>query len=463
MTTRGSALLAVGMCACTRLPAPTVSDARDRPQAPAPPAEQNVLVPEPSEIARPCALESEAFERATRELEAIGQRIEQLAPTGDPEPLWSALRRLVVGECFELRRVFDVYADDEPPSSGLALRTWWSDGGAEWIEQFLAPDMTWERPSVRVAFTPELMPDHPLADLFCPLADLDCDPRTRGWTLRANQAFEDHAERRWARYRANDDELPAVRGWSRCEELATSKPDELRYETWIECIDHVTLRRSVFPIGGLRAPETGWFIIRGRRGHYQFCDEIRAFDLATGSVHAATSCSGGGSVDGAQTNAGRVLQTTSGRVPVDALREAVWMALWSTQMPHTDQLLGGHGYPLPETIEPMGSERATAGLMGVSLVSGQTRLDWTYVRDGLPSHGGKLRWPEDYNDGAQDHAVRLLQIAEAAMVVGCAPERVPKTLSLEAGGTGSLSDTQLELERALVSMKPPRCRGRLGP
>jgi hypothetical protein len=455
MTTRWSTLLAVGMCACTRLPTPTVSDARDRPQPPAPPGEQNVLVPEPSEIARPCALESEAFERATRELEAIGQRIEQLAPTGDPEPLWIALQQLVVGECFGLRRVFDMDADDEAPSSGLALRTWWDDGGAKWIEQFLAPDVTWERPSVRVAFTPELTPDHPLADLFCPLADLDCDPRTRGWTLRANQAFEHHAERRWTRYRTRtrNDERPADRDdWERCEQLATSKPDHLGYETWIECIDHVTLRRSVFPIGGLRAPETGWFIIRGRRGHYQFCDEIRAFDLATGSVHVVASCSGDG----------RVLQTTSGHVPVDALREAVWMALWSTQMPHTDQLLGGSGYPLPETIEPMGSKRVAAGLMGVSLVSGQTRLDWTYVRDGLPSHRGELSWPEDYNDGARDHAVRLLQIAEAAMVVGCAPERPPKTLTPIDLDRGSLSDTQLELERALVSMKPPRCRGRLG-
>jgi hypothetical protein len=462
--TRWIALLAVGVCACT-LPTPTVGEAREPPQPRSPPAEEIALVPKPSQIAGPCAVESEAYERATREFEAIAQRIEQLGPTDDPEPLWIALQQLVMGECFELRRVFDVDADDEAPSSGLALRTWWADGGAEWIEQFLTPDMTWERPSVRVAFTPELTPDHPLADLSCPLADLDCDPRTRGWTLRAKQAFEQHAERRWTRQRTRNDELPATRDWSQCEQLATTKPDRLGYEIWIECIDHVTLRQSVFPIGGLRAPDTGWFIIRGRRGHYQFCDEIRAFDLATGSVHVAASCSGlalrnDGSVDGAQTSADRVLQTTSGRVPVDTLREAVWMALWSTQMPHTDQLLGGNGYPLPDTIEPMGSEGVAAALMGARLASGQTRLDWIYVRDGLPSHSGELRWPEDDDNGARDHAVRLLQIAEAAMFVGCAPERAPKKLTPIDSDRGSLSDTQLELEQALLSMKPPRCRGR---
>jgi hypothetical protein len=218
----------------------------------------------------------------------------------------------------------------------------------------------------------------------------------------------------------------------------------------------------VFPIGGLRAPEDGWFIVRGRRGHYQFCDEIRAFDLATGSVHAVASCSGlvlrdGGSVDGAQTDAGRVLQETSGRVPVDALREAVWMALWSTEMSdHNDQLLGGMGYPLPQTIEPMGRDNATVGLMGMSMSSGQTTLDWTYVRDDRPSVSGRLRWPEDYNDGAMDHAVRLLQIAEAAMAVGCVSAGVPGVSPLDANRE-TLSETQRELERALASIKAPRC------
>ncbi|MFO7567570.1 MAG: hypothetical protein R6X02_33305 [Enhygromyxa sp.] len=101
--------------------------------------------------------------------------------------------------------------------------------------------------------------------------------------------------------------------------------------------------------------------------------------------------------------------------------------------------------------------------MGASLVSGQTRLDWTYVRDGLPSHGGELRWPEHYDDGARDHAVRLLQTAEAAMVVGCAPERPPKKLTPVDSDRGSLSDTELELEQALLSMKPPRCRGAIPP
>jgi hypothetical protein len=424
------------------------------------------------ELAVPCAVDSKAFRLAKQELEALEQRIEQLQPTDDPEPIWSALNELLMRECFALSGVVNGYANDAAPSSGIALRTWWKDGGDDWVEQFLYAEMTFERPSVRVAFAPELTPGHPLVDLFCPLAEPDCDVQTRGWKLRANQAFEDHAERRWTRFNDDDDELPAVRDEDRCEALAVSKPSHLRYETWIRCIDHVTLRGSVLPIGGLRVPRAGWFVVRGRRGHYQFCDELRAFDLATGSVHAVASCSGlalrnDGSVDGAQTNAGRVLEEKSGRVPVDALREAVWMALWSSEMSQHNQLLGGNGYWLPEAIEPMGRGGVAFGLMGLAMSTGQTTLDWTYVRDGHPSVSGKLSWPEDYNDGARNHTARLLQIAESAMVVGCAPAAVPK-ISFAGGGTSvsprdadrrTLSETQLELERVLARMKAPKCEG----
>lgn len=39
----------------------------------------------------------------------------------------------------------------------------------------------------------------------------------------------------------------------------------------------------------LRAPSHGWFILRGRRGHYRFSDEVRAYDLATGAAYVARS------------------------------------------------------------------------------------------------------------------------------------------------------------------------------
>ncbi|NVB37517.1 hypothetical protein G6O69_06710 [Pseudenhygromyxa sp. WMMC2535] len=406
MTKRRITLLAVGLCACTRLPAPTSSEDRADPEDPAPFEE--------SEFIKPC--EGETLARARAELEAIEQSIEALAPGDDPEPQWRALVQLFEGECFALSRVYAMDADDEAPSSGLALRTWWGDGGALWAEEFLSLETTWERPSVRVALSPELTPQHPLVDLLCPLAEPDCDPQTRGWTLRAKQAFEDHAERRWARYRSGDEALPGVRDSGECETLAMSKPEALRYETWLECIDHVSLRRSVFPIGGLKAPQTGWFVVRGPSGRN--CEETRAFELATGRVSVTASCS-----DSAQADTEGEPRTTGGRVPVDALREAVWMALWTTQMPHADQLLGDSGYPIPDAIAVMSREEVGAGVMSATFSSGQTTLEWTYVREGEPTLSGELRRPEDYDDGARDHAGRLLAVAEAAMVEGPVPAR----------------------------------------
>ena len=33
----------------------------------------------------------------------------------------------------------------------------------------------------------------------------------------------------------------------------------------------------------------GWLVIRGRRGHYDFCDELHAYDLDSGSMVPADS------------------------------------------------------------------------------------------------------------------------------------------------------------------------------
>ena len=39
-----------------------------------------------------------------------------------------------------------------------------------------------------------------------------------------------------------------------------------------------------------RRPDTGWLVIAGRRGHYQFCDTIRAYHLGTGAAFIDDSC-----------------------------------------------------------------------------------------------------------------------------------------------------------------------------
>lgn len=475
MRSRATDLAVMTLCACARAPAPTVAGPSEVTR-PVHAADGGVVehpsTPNANALVRPCEPGDEAAERAVQQLAAVSARIEGLAPTDDPTPAWAALQELLEGECFALHPLVGMYSGDRAPTSGLSLQTWWTSGGASWVGQFLELHTTWQRPSVREVFAPELLGDHPLADMFCAIASPDCDPRTRGWKVRAWKAFEDFAELQWVQSMAGEDELPPRRDWGLCRERAEAEPAPERYAVWTRCIDRVTLRQSVFPIGDLREPEDGWFVVRGRRGHHNFCDEIRVYDLATGSAHVVASCSGlalreDGSVDGRRTDDGRVLRETSGRVPVDALREAVWMALWSTVIP-SGQVLGGSGFPLSDAIEPMGDpDHLTIGLASISTSSGQTTLDWTYVRDGHPPVTGDLRWPENYNDAAKDHAVRLLRVAEKAMVESCAPRRVP-SIALRPGGTGvshldanpaSLDDTARQLERMLTEKKPrPNCR-----
>jgi hypothetical protein len=68
----------------------------------------------------------------------------------------------------------------------------------------------------------------------------------------------------------------------------------------------------------LDAPPFLGIVIRGRRGHYDFCDELGAYDMETGAAYVAKSCSGlhlrtDGSVDFEGTNAARKAAVVAGR------------------------------------------------------------------------------------------------------------------------------------------------------
>ncbi len=109
------------------------------------------------------------------------------------------------------------------------------------------------------------------------------------------------------------------------------------------------------PLGRFRAPDRGWLVIRGRRGHYEFCDELRAYDVETGAAYVAKSCSGlhlrpGGSVDFEATNASRKAAVEAGRVDVANLREAVWMILLAPQA--QEGYLSADYFSLPKGMVP---------------------------------------------------------------------------------------------------------------
>src|SRR5262249_15238973 len=150
----------------------------------------------------------------------------------------------------------------------------------------------------------------------------------------------------WKRERPpTDDDCPAyARGAPRRRQLASFR----------ECLDASAERSLAFPIGRVKKPTAGWLVVSGRRGHYEFCDELRAFDLATGSAYRVASCSGlalmsGGAVDHRATDAARKQDRERGMVSLDEIREAAWMLLQLGEL-DKDVLTYGFGQAPPKDV-----------------------------------------------------------------------------------------------------------------
>ena len=94
-------------------------------------------------------------------------------------------------------------------------------------------------------------------------------------------------------------------------------------------------------------------------------------------------------------------------------------------------VLSSTGTALPPEITPV---RRSGQGMGFGTGSGsgssaQTRLNWTWSQSPGHRHSGDLLWPEDYDRAGYDHAVKLLQIAEASFVESCPRAALPGWLT----------------------------------
>jgi hypothetical protein len=420
----------------------------------------------PAPEARPCRLGSAPHQEATRALTALSAQIEALAPAADPRPASAALTALLAHPCLRLADL-DLA---EPPrfDSALALKHFWKESGAVWLQTYLEhakPGTEGGRMVVlpaapRPTLSRETHPGHALAPLLCSLADTGCGARTRGWALRASDTL--------ARgdYLSNTDS-------DECERKARRERAPRRYTAWRACLDSKILRTMALPLGGLNAPADGWLVIHGRRGHYDFCDEIRAYDLATGAAYMAKRCDGLIRLwtgEGGDPDAGRV-KTQAGQVVRENLREAAWMMLIAPFAGEKAVRSARYLY-VPDGIEARRSARQEPRRRIIVTSSDQTELAWSYVRKGEVLVTGTVTWPSDDNNAARTHAVHLLQIAEASLVAGCPRAVLPAGLISTArlGGrpevspvdasADALDSVALELEKALEGLRTdPAARG----
>jgi len=309
---------------------------------------------------------------------------------------------------------------------------------------------------------------------MCRANDERCGQQTKGWLGRAHRAFEGYALKNAASRAKNSPHNSRGQVLKNCEQKALKEPAGERYLGWRQCIASVHQRRVALPLGKFRAPSEGWLVMRGRRGHHSFCDEVRAYDLKTGAAYTVQSCSGlalrpSGRVNAKLTNAARKSRTLMGKLPVSNLREAALMTFLASEA-EQDIQAEPDAVALPPGISQKVTPTNNRGLGFIGshgwFSSAQTSLAWSWIRRGKVQAEGALTWPQS-SDAAQDYAVKLLKIAEVAMTPGCPPARLPPNLPVgsKTSGVSSLdanprSRGRLEIElvgqlRALE--KNPRC------
>ena len=421
------------------------------PEARGQPTRRPTAGPDVTLEARPCRPDSAAHREATQALAALSAQIEALAPAADHQPARAALTALLAHPCLRLAEL-DL---EEPPTfdSALALKTFWKEAGEYWLQAYLDYAKPGTEGGGRVVLpgTPrptlskETHPGHDLAPLLCSLADADCGVRTRGWAMRAGDALEESGY-------ISDTES------EECERKARRERPPRRYAVWRACIDAKVPETMALPLGGLDAPVDGWLVIHGRRGHYEFCDEIRAYDLATGAAYVAQRCDGlirMWTGEGGDPDAGRV-KARAGQVLRENLRETAWMMLITPFAGKRAMRSFQHLF-VPKGIEVRRAARDEPRERRFVISSDQTELAWSYVRQGAVMATGTITWPSDHNDTARSHAVRLLEIAEAAFVAGCPRTALPPGLISTAWlgdrpGVSPIDASADELDRAALEL-----------
>lgn len=389
-----------------------------------------------NETLRRCAKDSAAHVSAERGLRELDVAVERLGPADSPGPSVETLYNLLKTECFwmasESLRL-------PKPDSVQSLQEWWRSGGESWLAAYLELPMLGLvealqphvvlPPDTRKTLSADTAPQHPLRRFLCDEADLSCGSETQGWVLRAEAAFETHHDLgkfdNAPRQFSTDPLVRSQDASTACDTRDASAQSRGDYSRWRACIEGQRPTRTALPLGRFRAPSDGWLIVEGRRGHYDFCDSVSAFNLKTGGTFVFESCSGlallrDGSVDRDATNRARKERAFSGVVDIGDLREAAWMMMFRGE---TEQIqLRSETYPLPadmvpELVHEERSEDFTS--MGAWWNSGQTTLAWRLVLSDKSAFAGELTWPTFY-DAAEDHAGMLLSVVEQGLVEGCA-------------------------------------------
>ncbi|WP_375760383.1 hypothetical protein [Corallococcus exercitus] len=435
-----------------------------------------LLAAAPSQLV-PCPPGASDWNAANAELAAFNARMEALPEDGDVEEARTGLMLLLSHRCFGIAREEEgrepLSWDEEDAVPALALKTWWRDGGKAYFTSQLELGRVGARtvvipPDLRDVLAREASPTHRLAPLLCPLKAGACGAATEAWRARAEKAFR--LENR--RPGTFDEDPPPPPD---CMKEARKQPARLRYKAWRGCLAINPQARNVqtvLPLGRIRVPADGWLVIRGRRGHYDFCDQLDAYHLATGTAYRSRSCSNlalrsDGKVDAAGTDAARQSGVRVGRVSPERIRELMWMLLLEPEVKDGVQVEAVR-IPVPKGLRvewPKTDEGHLGGVAGGVFggSTAQTRLSWNWFPPGgAELLSGQFTFPYSWAPG-EDHANVLMKDAEATFQEGCPAAPVPVReldFTREPGvnrldapeGVSRVQDARVD---ALLTWKPP--------
>jgi hypothetical protein len=331
------------------------------------------------------------------------------------------------------------------------------------VRSFVVPSLP--RPQLEADARARLQP------WLCADGDARCGGRAASYITRAEASFDrEESERELMRSsRLATDECKGVG-----EAVGGSGPTKpTPFEAWATCaIGAAPWTHRYAPLR-YRAPERGWLVLRGRRGHYVFADEIRAYDLATGAAYVARSESElvlGESVDFAAVDAKRKPEAITGTVVAEQVRELAFALV--TQPAVSSARTKPRIEPIPEkiglTLTPVEAQASVPLEVGPPSwwSSAQTSIAFALVVDGKTLARGDFMWPHSAR-ATDRHAIALVDVLEAGLERGCAPARLPGGLGTgPIGGTSELDAdparqdaTYRQLATALEGLRAKACPG----
>ncbi len=288
---------------------------------------------------------------------------------------------------------------------------------------------------------------------LCPPADTACGGRAASYIARAEASF-DNAEREQRYFRLSRTSGNDICSGAQDTRWYNGRIKPTPFESWANCVIAEAGWTHRYAPLRYRAPERGWLVLRGRRGHYSFADEVRAYDLETGAAYVARSESelvlADISVDHDAVDAQRKPEAFAARAVPDQVRELAFVLV--TMAAVTPARSETHVERLPKGVartltppEQWSAVPVPAGPVEWS-TSAQTEIAFTLVEDGKVRAQGEFTWPDSWK-AAEDHAGDLVEVLEAGLERGCAPTPLPRGIASGTPGRVSPIDADPNRQR----------------